>query len=339
VGFIAFAGVTAVLWEGGRMVLAGQLTPGSLVSFLLYAIFIAAAVSTLASLFGSYQEAIGAAQRVFEILETTPTVPEPAHPTPPARPVRGAVRLDHVSFRYAPDLADVLHDVSIDIAPGEVVALVGPSGAGKTTVFQLLLRFYDPQRGRVRLDGVDLAEADPAAVRARIGLVPQDPVVFGADAWTNIRFGRPDATDAEVREAAHAAACDFLDALPNGYATFLGEKGVRLSGGQKQRIAIARAILRDPSVLLLDEATSALDAESERLVQSALARLARGRTTLVIAHRLATVRRADRIVVMDHGRIVAGGTHEALVRDGGLYARLARLQFGDPVADPALDAL
>jgi ATP-binding cassette subfamily B protein len=201
-------------------------------------------------------------------------------------------------------------------------------------VFQLLLRFYDPRSGRVLLDGVDIARVDPAALRARLGVVPQDPVVFGADAWTNIRFGRPDASDAEVRAAAVAASCDFIDALPQGFATYLGEKGIRLSGGQKQRLAIARAILRDPAVLLLDEATSALDAESERAVQEALGRLSVGRTTLVIAHRLATVRRADRIVVMEHGRIVATGTHEALVRADGLYARLAALQFGDPGPPP-----
>jgi len=222
-----------------------------------------------------------------------------------------------------------LRGFSLAVAPGETVALVGPSGAGKTTVFQLLLRFHDPGAGRVRLDGVDLRDADPASVRARIGLVAQEPVVFGADVWTNLRLGRPDATDAEVRDAAAAASCGFLDALPQGYATFLGERGVRLSGGQRQRLAIARAILRDAPVLLLDEATSALDAESEAAVQRALARLS-SRTTLVIAHRLATVRRADRIVVMEAGRIVATGTHDALVREGGLYARLAALQFDRP---------
>jgi ATP-binding cassette subfamily B protein len=241
----------------------------------------------------------------------------------------GHVRFDDVTFRYParPDTA-ALADFSLTVAAGETVALVGPSGAGKTTVLQLLLRFYDPQSGVVRLDGVDIATTDPAALRKRIGIVPQDPVIFGASAWDNIRYGRPDATQAEIRAAGKAAHADFLDRLPASYDTFLGEKGVRLSGGQRQRIAIARAILRDPAVLLLDEATSALDAESEQAVQRALAELSAGRTTIVIAHRLATVRTADRIVVIDAGRVVATGTHETLIRQVGLYARLAKLQFG-----------
>ncbi len=290
---LGFGAITFALWVGGQQVLAGHMTGGALSAFVFYAVIVATSLSGLAELWGEVQRAAGAADRIGGLLAERPTVAAPAHPRRLPAPPQGRVAFEQVGFRYParPDTS-ALDGFDLVVEPGETVALVGPSGAGKTTVFQLLLRFYDPQSGRVRLDGVDLAEADPSDIRARLGLVPQDPIVFGADAWTNIRFGRPGATDAEVRAAAEAAACDFIDALPDGYSTFLGEKGVRLSGGQKQRLAIARAILRDPAVLLLDEATSALDAESEQLVQAALARLSRGRTTLVIAHRLATVRRA-----------------------------------------------
>ena len=325
---LGFGAITLALWVGGQQVLAGRLTGGALSAFVFYAVIVATSGAGLSELWGELQRAAGAADRIAEILAERPEIAAPAHPRPLPSPPRGLVEFDGVTFHYpARPSLPALDRFTLTVEPGETVALVGPSGAGKTTVLQLLLRFYDPQAGAIRLDGVDLRDADPADMRLRLGLVPQDPVVFGADAWTNIRFGRPSATDAEVRAAARAAHCTFIEALPDGWDTFLGEKGVRLSGGQRQRLAIARAVLRDPAVLLLDEATSALDAESEQAVQQALAALSRGRTTLVIAHRLATVRRADRIVVVDAGRIVATGTHDALVRGGGLYARLAALQF------------
>ncbi len=331
---LGFGAIALSLWIGGRQVAAGRLSGGALSAFVFYAVIVATSGAGLSELWGELQRAAGAADRIAELLAVRPAIAAPAHPRAlpvpaPGRP-SGRIDFEAVDFTYpARPTLPALHAISLAVAPGETVALVGPSGAGKTTLFQLLLRFHDPAAGTIRLDGIDLRDADPSAVRARLGLVAQDPVVFGADVWTNLRVGRPDATDAEVRDAAAAAACGFLDALPHGYDTFLGEKGVRLSGGQRQRLAIARAILRDAPVLLLDEATSALDAESEAAVQQALARLA-ARTTLVIAHRLATVRRADRIVVLDAGRIVATGTHDALVREGGLYARLAALQFDTP---------
>ncbi len=327
---LGFGAITFSLWVGGLEVVNGRLSGGSLSAFVFYAILVATSVASMSELWGEVQRAAGSASRIAELLEEAPGVVAPSRPVALGTAARGgaAVRFDDVRFRYAsrPDSA-ALDGFSLEVAPGETVALVGPSGAGKSTVFQLLLRFYEPDAGRIVLDGVDVRMADPEAVRRRMALVAQDPVIFGADVWDNIRYGRPDATDAEVEAAAEAAQAQFVHELPQGFGTFLGERGVRLSGGQRQRIAIARALLRDAPLLLLDEATSALDAESEAAVQVALARLSAGRTTLVIAHRLATVRRADRIVVMDRGRVVGMGTHEALVAEHGLYARLAALQF------------
>ena len=325
-----FSSVTLVLWLGARSVLDGTMTGGDLAKFLSYAIFMGTSVAALAEMWGELQRAAGAMERTVELLESRPSIVTPAHPVA-LLPGRGEIAIEHLSFNY-PSRPDTraLDDFDLTIAPGETVAFVGPSGAGKSTVFQLLLRFFDPGSGRILIDGVDIAAADPQAVRARIGLVPQETMIFGASARENIRYGRPGASDAEIEAAAHAAAADeFIGKLPEGYDTFLGERGARLSGGQKQRIAIARAILKNPPILLLDEATSSLDSESERLVQDALEKLMRNRTTLVIAHRLATAINSDRIVVVDRGRIVGTGKHAELLRDNALYARLAALQFGE----------
>jgi len=326
---LVFGAVGTILWIGGHDVIAGRISAGDLSAFVFYAIIVAGSVGAISEVVGDLQRAAGAAERLLDLLNTEPAIAAPASPVALPDPAHGEVRFENVSFNY-PSRPDIpaLNGLDLAVSPGETVAIVGPSGAGKTTIVQLLLRFYDPTRGTVRLDGVDLRDADPQSVRSRFALVAQEPVIFAADAWENIRYGRPDASDGEVRAAAEAAAAnEFLDRLPEGMQSHLGERGVKLSGGQRQRIAIARAILRDPAVLLLDEATSALDAESERLVQEGLEYLMVGRTTIVIAHRLATVLKANRIAVIDLGTIVDQGTHEQLAAAGGLYARLAKLQF------------
>jgi len=324
-----FIAISVVLWVGGHDVLAGRMSGGQLSAFVFYALLVAGSVSALSEVAGELLRAAGATERLLELLNTQPVISPPVAPVALPEPPHGKLELSNVTFCYPsrPE-TKALNQLSLTLQPGQKVALVGPSGAGKSTLLQLLLRFHDPQTGSICFDGIDIREVDPRELRRRMALVPQDPVIFGANAWDNIRYGLDAVHEADIRHAAEAAhAAEFLDQLPQGFATFLGERGVRLSGGQRQRIAIARAILRNPAVLLLDEATSSLDAESERLVQEALEHLMKTRTTLIIAHRLATVRKVDHILVLDQGRIVASGTHDELIVQQGLYARLAALQF------------
>jgi len=332
---LVMAAITFVLWLGAHEVLAGEMSGGQFAQFLIYAALVSGSAGSLIEQWGEVQRGAGAMERLAELLQAEPAIAAPASPLALPPRASGAIRFDAVRFNYPsrPEQA-ALDDVTLDIAAGETLAIVGPSGAGKSTMLQLMLRFYDPQAGRILLDGIDVARVDPLALRRQIGLVPQETALFAATARENIRYGRPDATDAEVTAAAVAAAADdFIRALPQGYDTFLGERGTRLSGGQRQRIAIARAILKDPPLLLLDEATSSLDAESERLIQQALDGLVGSRTTIIVAHRLATVLKADRIVVMDQGKVVAMGDHAALLGTSSLYLRLAQLQFGSGTVD------
>ncbi len=336
---LVFGAITLVLWVGAYQVVRGAITFGELSQFLLYAGFLGISAASLSEMWSEVQRAAGALERLIELKDAMPSIRAPERPLTLPEPGQGRIAFEHVTFRY-PSRQEVaaLDDFTLEIAPGETVAFVGPSGAGKSTTFQLLLRFYDPSAGRILIDGVDIVQVDPTDVRRRIGLVPQDTVLFGATVRENIRYGRPGASDEEIEAAARAAAADeFIRALPEGYDTFLGERGMRLSGGQRQRIAIARALLKDPPILLLDEATSSLDAESERAVQQALERLMEHRTTIVIAHRLATVRKADRIVVMERGRVAAIGTHAELLEKSPLYARLAALQFAHEGTDTDAD--